>query len=57
MLLLRMRESNGELPFEQALGGVEVKQERKTSGLGAKVNVVTRNDVPESNSDDEDFGF
>ena len=57
MLLLRMRESNGELTFEQALGGVEVKQERKTSGLGAKVNVVSRDTVSENDGDDEDFGF
>ena len=57
MLLLRMRESNGKLTFEQALGGVEVKQERKTSGLGAKVNVVSRDTVSENDGDDEDFGF
>lgn len=57
MLLLRMRESNGELTFEQALGGVEVKQERKVSGLGAKVKVVTRDASPENDGDDEDFGF
>ena len=57
MLLLRMRESGGELSFEQALGGVEVKREKKVSGLGAKVNIVTRDDSPESDGDDEDFGF
>ena len=57
MLLLRMRESGGSLTFEQALGGVEVKVEKKVSGLGAKVNIVTRDDSPESDGDDEDFGF
>lgn len=59
VMLLRMLEEDPSLSFEDVVGKVEVKEEKKASGLGAALDTARPNNSAIDNlvGDDDDFGF
>lgn len=58
VMLLRMLEEDPSLSFDDVVGTVEVKEEKKKSGLGAALdNARPNNSVLTDLDDDDDFGF
>lgn len=57
VMLLRMLEEDPSLSFDDIVGTVEVKTEKKASGLGAALDDATPNMSVLGRIDDEDDGF
>lgn len=59
VMLLRMLEEDPSLTFEDVVGKVEVKEEKKASGLGAALDNARPNNSALDNliDDEDDYGF
>lgn len=59
VMLLRMLEEDPSLTFEDVVGKVEVKEEKKASGLGAALDSARPNNAAIDNliDDEDDYGF